>query len=47
MIGRDGHRVGQISLPVNDDGIRGRLVPIAATFLLATATEREGREKKE
>lgn len=28
-----------ISLPVNDDRIRGRLVPIAAALLLTTATE--------
>jgi len=27
------------SLPVNDDRIRGRLISIAATFLLTTATE--------
>lgn len=30
---------GLISLPVNDDRVRGRLVSVAATFLLTTAAE--------
>lgn len=30
-------------LPVDDDGVRGRLVPIAATFFVAAAAE-EGRQ---
>lgn len=36
-----GHCVGRvlISLPVNDDRVRGRLVSVAATFLLTTAAE--------
>lgn len=30
---------GVILLPVNDDRVRGRLVSVAATFLLTTAAE--------
>lgn len=38
-----------ISLPVNDDWVRGGLVSVAATFLLATAAEwaiKETEKKK-
>lgn len=35
-----------ISLPVNDDWVRGRLVSVAATFLLATAAEWAVRERE-
>lgn len=36
-----------ISLPVNDDWVRGGLISVAATFLLTTAAEWAVKERKE
>lgn len=38
---------GLISLPVNDDWVRGRLVSVATTFLLTTAAEQAVEETEE